>query len=284
MDTPSSAGRSRVVLLVAGLAAVADGLTQTFDVAAVPKTYGAMRVVYTTEARAMEDWIATHCGGAACVGFDTESLAVVPGRSAKKKKGTCVLQLAVKDEVLVAQGSLAKAPRAVADLLGDADVFKAGVSIDDDAIELYRDTGLAVRGRFDLGGVGAATPGRRVGLATLARTVLDLPDFWKSKKTAMSDWTRRPLSEKQVLYAARDAWVGAAVFEALALAPDLADELDLPELEDRAARRRTAKRALKALLDDDDGDNEPDAARVRELRATISATKPRSPTVIALPS
>ena len=96
----------------------------------------------------------------------------------------------------------------------------------------------------------------------------------------MSNWTRRPLSEKQVLYAARDAWVGAAVFAKLALEPDVADELDLPELEDRARRRREAKRALKKLVDDDD---EPDAARVRELRAIVSATKPRAPAVIALP-
>ena len=55
-------------------------------------------------------------------------------------------------------------------------------------------------------------PGKRrntfVGLATLAKTVLGLEEFWKSKKLAMSNWTRRPLSEKQVLYAARDAWVG----------------------------------------------------------------------------
>ena len=290
-------------IVLASLVASSNALTHTFDVPAVPNTFGAMQVTYTTEAKCMEDWIAAHCVGATCVGFDTESPAVVPGR--KADFATCVLQLAVGDEVLVAQGSLDAAPPAVADLLGDASVVKVGVSIDDDAIELYRDSGLAVRGRFDLGGVGAISAQRRVGLAqrpavvtnferfrpgkgritlvglaTLAKTVLGLEEFWKSKKLAMSNWTRRPLSEKQVLYAARDAWVGAAVFAKLALEPDVADELDLPELEDRARRRREAKRALKKLIDDDD---EPDAARVRELRAVVSATKPRAPAVIALP-
>jgi len=265
-------------IVLASLVASTNALTHTFDVPAVPNTFGAMQVTYTTEAKCMEDWIAAHCAGATCVGFDTESPAVVPGR--KADFATCVLQLAVGDEVLVAQGSLDAAPPAVADLLGDASVVKVGVSIDDDAIELYRDAGLSVRGRFDLGGVGAVSAQRRVGLATLAKTVLGLEEFWKSKKLAMSNWTRRPLSEKQVLYAARDAWVGAAVFAKLALEPDVADELDLPELEDRARRRREAKRALKKLVDDDD---EPDAARVRELRAIVSATKPRAPTVIALP-
>ena len=285
-------------IVLASLVASTNALTHTFDVPAVPNTFGAMQVTYTTEAKCMEDWIAAHCVGATCVGFDTESPAVVPGR--KADFATCVLQLAVGDEVLVAQGSLDAAPPAVADLLGDASIVKVGVSIDDDAIELYRDSGLAVRGRFDLGGVGAVSAQRRVGLAqrpcgrddfrrtivasvglaTLAKTVLGLEEFWKSKKLAMSNWTRRPLSEKQVLYAARDAWVGAAVFAKLALEPDVADELDLPELEDRARRRREAKRALKKLVDDDD---EPDAARVRELRAVVSATKPRAPAVIALP-
>ena len=285
-------------IVLASLVASTNALTHTFDVPAVPNTFGAMQVTYTTEAKCMEDWIAAHCVGATCVGFDTESPAVVPGR--KADFATCVLQLAVGDEVLVAQGSLDAAPPAVADLLGDANVVKVGVSIDDDAIELYRDSGLAVRGRFDLGGVGAVSAQRRVGLAqrpcgrddfrrtivalvglaTLAKTVLGLEEFWKSKKLAMSNWTRRPLSEKQVLYAARDAWVGAAVFAKLALEPDVAGELDLPELEDRARRRREAKRALKKLVDDDD---EPDAARVRELRAIVSATKPRAPAVIALP-
>ena len=285
-------------IVLASLVASTNALTHTFDVPAVPNTFGAMQVTYTTEAKCMEDWIAAHCVGATCVGFDTESPAVVPGR--KADFATCVLQLAVGDEVLVAQGSLDAAPPAVADLLGDASVVKVGVSIDDDAIELYRDSGLAVRGRFDLGGVGAISAQRRVGLAqrpcgrddfrrtivalvglaTLAKTVLGLEEFWKSKKLAMSNWTRRPLSEKQVLYAARDAWVGAAVFAKLALEPDVAGELDLPELEDRARRRREAKRALKKLVDDDD---EPDAARVRELRAIVSATKPRAPAVIALP-
>ena len=150
-------------VVLASLVASTNALTHTFDVPAVPNTFGAMQVTYTTEAKCMEDWIAAHCVGATCVGFDTESPAVVPGR--KADFATCVLQLAVGDEVLVAQGSLDAAPPAVADLLGDASVVKVGVSIDDDAIELYRDAGLAVRGRFDLGGVGAVSAQRRVGLA-----------------------------------------------------------------------------------------------------------------------
>lgn len=146
-----------------------DALVQIFDVPSVPSKFGAMRVTYTDETSEMSRWAGEYCN-TDCLGFDTESLAVIGRR--RPPPGPSVLQLASGDDVLVARIGRRKCPAALVDVLGDRDVVKVGVGIDDDAIELYRGCGLAVRGRFDLGGCGG-TPPQRVALATLARTARD---------------------------------------------------------------------------------------------------------------
>jgi len=102
-------------------------------------------------------------------------------------------------------------------VLNSGEVLKVGVGIDDDALDLWTATGgkLEVKGRVDIGGVGAAGGGRTRGLANLTQTVLGF-ELMKSKKIATSDWAAKPpLQVRQIEYAAKDAWAAAVVHKEL---------------------------------------------------------------------
>ena len=113
-------------------------------------------------------------------------------------------------------------------------------------------------------------------LGTCAYTCQVIPEFElaKSKKISMSDWSVTPLSERQIQYAAADAFAAVAVVHTLVTSqPEhlqrpsdaapalpcfggegferlcealLARELPIEELEERATRRRAAKWEIKS--------------------------------------
>jgi len=79
----------------------------------------------------------------------------------------------------------------------------------------------------------------------------------KSKQITMSDWSKVPLDERQLVYASRDAWAGAAVMENLgrmyeemhveSIAALLAGERDMADIDGRARNRKEAKTEIKAI-------------------------------------
>jgi ribonuclease D len=108
-------------------------------------------------------------------------------------------------------------------VLCDEQYVKAGCALDDDMMALYEVWGgLKAKSRLDLGFIGTGSSGqknnnnkRRSGLKTLSRAVIGV-DLPKPKKISMSDWSSVPLTEKQIIYSARDAWAGAAIVNKLA--------------------------------------------------------------------
>ena len=264
------------------LAACADAFTSTHSFEALPAPRGepatdercerCMSVCYTDDARAVNKWLNKNAAGAAALGFDTETARAFAGRK-DPGPGPHVLQIAAGDDVLVAQlvsGDVC-ASRVLADVLSDRAVVKVGVGLDDDAIELYnRDSRLALCGRLDIGGPRNA---RAIALRTVAHRAIGGPIAPKAKKIATSNWAMRRLQSKQLAYAARDAWLGAAIFDALAADPAFTDaaaaqihgEMKIDELSAVAADRRVIKRRLKAL----DEDAEDYDARVREIRREL---------------
>ena len=231
-----------------------------------------MKVCYTDDARAVNKWLNKHAAGAAALGFDTETACAFPGRK-PPAPGPHVLQLAAGDACLVAHlvsGDVC-ASGALADVLSDPSVVKVGVGLDDDAVELYNiDSRLALCGRLDIGG---PRKGRRIALREVAYRAIGGPIAPKAKKIACSNWAMRRLQTTQLAYAARDAWLGAAVYGALSADPSFVDaaaaqidgEMNIAELSAVAADRRAIKRRLKAL----DEDAEDYDQRCREIRREL---------------
>jgi len=175
-----------------------------------------------------------------------------------KFQGPATVQLAVADAALVVQlvdsmgNPTDDTVPILQTVLSDESIVKAGVGIDQDMLELYRDWGCSgdFRGRFDMGGIGGKN-GRTVSLKALTKAVVGV-EMEKSKKIAVSDWGKVPLSKTQIAYCARDAWAAAAImtklgetdpeaFSTLALIHLLEDEVNMAELDKRASERKVAK-------------------------------------------
>ena len=269
----------RAFLLVV---AVADAFTSTHSFEALPAPRGepatdercerCMTVCYTDDARAVNKWLNKNAAGAAALGFDTETACAFNGRK-PHAPGPHVIQLAAGDACLVAHlvsGDVC-ASGALADVLSDHTIAKVGVGLDDDAVELYNiDSRMKLSGRLDIGG---PRKGRRIALREVAHRCIGGPIAPKAKKIACSNWAMRRLQSKQLAYAARDAWLGAAVYGALAADPTFVDaaaaqidgEMKIDELSAVAADRRVIKRKLKAL----DEDAEDYDKRCREIRREL---------------
>ncbi|KAL7550650.1 hypothetical protein ACHAWF_013863 [Thalassiosira exigua] len=177
------------------------------------------------------------------IGFDQESIAKPPWKPdrASLPDGPATVQLSTPSSCIIVQlarcgdGSAIHAPDILRSIINDPMIIKVGVGIDDDALELYRWSkksydnygGIDTNGngqtqqlwemssRFDLGRVlPNENPSHRFGIRELARRILGA-EVKKSKRLSMSNWGNRHLTMDQISYAARDAWVSAAIVERL---------------------------------------------------------------------
>ncbi len=144
-------------------------------------------------------------------------------------------------------------------LLSDETILKVGAGIDEDMLELYRwNQALDAKSRFDIGGIGSDSKRQRVGLQKLVRAIVGV-ELPKSKKIATSDWSQIPLSNKQLCYASRDAWAGAAVMENIGkMYDDLQvdsiaalvreKERSMADVDSRARTRKETKIKMKDIM------------------------------------
>ena len=227
----------------------------------------ALEVVYTTDTSTMEAWLEKHAtphdNTATILGFDSESIPRASflsygRRPANEREGPATLQLATLDSCLLVH--LAHWPQthleALQCVLQDKSVLKAGVAIDEDALEVYRSSfGFEVTSRLDLScALAGAKPGRRLGLRDLlaGASKVDLP---KSKKISMSNWGAKTLTNQQLVYAARDAWAAAKVVQSLqghgkgSLVPIFLEreERAMADMDVRSRKRKKARIAFKQL-------------------------------------
>ena len=134
------------------------------------------------------------------VGLDTET------RPAFKKGENhlpCLVQTATARAVYLFQLRRAELHPVLAELLEEARIVKAGVSLADDLRALKRVFPFEEKNMLDLGVAARRGGSGQTGVRNLAGMFLGLRI---PKGTKTSNWARHELSAAQIAYAATDAW------------------------------------------------------------------------------
>ena len=115
----------------------------------------------------------------------------------------CLVQLAIQDEVHIIDPLSVEDPAPLGRLLSDPSVGKIFHSADYDIRSLDRDWGFHVRGLFDTSIAAAFVGSEKLGLAAVLKEYLNV-EVDKDKKLQRADWSRRPLTDQMLGYAAQD--------------------------------------------------------------------------------
>lgn len=276
-------------------------------------------VLTTKDARVIERWLEENVAAfrnktaVSIVGFDQESIAKPPWKPerASLPDGPATVQLATPTSCLIIQlslcgdGSSRHSPEALREVINNDRIIKVGVGIDDDALELYRwskesvkdEVGASsqylqlfeLKSRFDLGCLlPHKNASSRAGIKELGQKVLGVK-LNKSKRVSMSNWGHRYLTEEQIAYAARDAWVSAAIIERLQKSNEkvfgteslmqmdfMKNQTKMKEMDERMKKKKILKDELKFLRSKTNF-TKIDAERKEELCGFIASLKGDQP-------
>ncbi len=153
---------------------------------------------------------------AGVVGFDTESKPLFDVGAVSD--GPHVVQFATPDEAFVFQVHRTDGLPFVVDLLQAEDVVKVGFGLSSDLKHIRRKFGVELRSVVDLNDVFRGAGFRSAIGVRAAVAILFDRRFLKSKRQTTSNWALPKLDERQLLYAANDAWAALRVNEALTAA------------------------------------------------------------------
>ena len=153
--------------------------------------------------------------GVAVLGFDTESKPTFAKNEAST--GPHIVQLSTLERAYIFQLEDAECRRAVARLLEDSAVVKAGFGLGDDRRRLIHKLGVDPQGVIDLNTVFRERGYRKDMGVRGAVAVLFNRRFIKSRKASTSNWANVQLQASQLIYAANDAYAALRVYQALGL-------------------------------------------------------------------
>lgn len=143
------------------------------------------------------------------VGFDTETKpAFVKGQVFK----VALLQLAIPGKVFLIRLNMTGLTEAIVRFFENENVIKAGVGLRDDIKILHRLEKFTPAGFAEL-----STMARETGLEveSVKKLTALLLGFRISKGAQTSNWEAEQLNEKQIVYAATDAWVCLEIYKKL---------------------------------------------------------------------
>ncbi len=140
------------------------------------------------------------------LGFDTETK---PSFRKGRANAPALVQLAGAHTVFLIQLTWLPMNALLAELLEDANILKVGVSIHDDMRELQKAFDFTPAGVVDLAHIARVHHLETQGLRNLAANFFSIRI---SKGPQCSNWSLQELSERQIVYAATDAWIGREVF------------------------------------------------------------------------
>ena len=147
------------------------------------------------------------------VGFDTESKPTF--LRGERSEGPHVLQFATLMHAYIFQLHVPRACGAVAALLESARLTKVGFGLEGDKAQIRARLAVEPQGVLDLDTVFRERGYRKsVGLKAAVAIVFN-QRFSKSKRIGTSNWSHRELTERQLQYAANDAFAAMQVFAAI---------------------------------------------------------------------
>jgi ribonuclease D len=147
------------------------------------------------------------------VGFDTESKPTF--RKGQISEGPHVLQFATSQRAYIFQTWVIPCRPVIARILESRNTAKVGFGLNEDLNRIATKLKIDLQSIIDLDHT-FHTLGQKNSIGTkTAIALLFNKRMTKSRKATTSNWSNKSLSEKQLLYAANDAFAAIAVFEAL---------------------------------------------------------------------
>lgn len=168
-------------------------------------------VVVTTaqEARAAGAELARHTA----VGFDTEARPTF--MKYQKSEGPHVLQFATLEQAYIFQAHVRESHEALMEVLASPAIAKIGFGLANDLTHIHSRFGVTPRAIVDLNRTFKDLGYKNSVGARSAIAIFFNQRLAKSKSITTSNWSTAQLSEKQILYAANDAYAAIRVFHAL---------------------------------------------------------------------
>jgi ribonuclease D len=148
--------------------------------------------------------------GANMIGFDTETR---PSFTRGKQYQVALLQLATSEEAFLIRVNQIGMPQLFQEILEDKNIVKVGAAVLDDLRALRKICmGFMPDAFFDLNEELRKIGFLNVGVRNLSAMVLNMRI---SKSEQVSNWEAPILTEKQMLYAATDAWACLEIYKKL---------------------------------------------------------------------
>jgi len=149
-------------------------------------------------------------------GFDTESKPTFS--VGEVSEGPHVVQFALGDKAYIFQPQRPEGQPFLMALLESDKLLKVGFGLQSDRGQIHAKLGANLQSVLDLNSLFRKMGyNNSMGLLAAVGVVFN-QNFPKSKKTTTSNWAAAELSDKQLLYAANDAYAALKVLDALKLA------------------------------------------------------------------
>lgn len=149
------------------------------------------------------------------VGFDTETK---PTFKRGEWHPVALMQIATEERVYLIRNLQTGINEEVLHFMEDEMKTKAGIALRDDLYELKKLRHFKPKGFLELGTLARNIGIEQQGLKSLAGLFLG---FRISKSMRVSNWEAKELTDKQITYAATDAWVCLELFKKLQHKTDL---------------------------------------------------------------
>jgi ribonuclease D len=151
--------------------------------------------------------------GARAVGFDTESKPTF--FKGQKSEGPHVLQFATLEKAYIFQSHFVESHPVIIEALKSPDLTKIGFGLGGDLHQISNRFGIRPASIIDLDRSFKQLGYRNAVGAKSAIAMFFQRKLLKSKSVTTSNWAARELTERQLLYAANDAYAAIRIYHAL---------------------------------------------------------------------